>query len=132
FLEAQSPRDKVESIVSDLQQVARNSSEAQVKDLGRDSPVLQEYNQALRTILSTPSGDELARLTSLKICATLYSQTQGTLEIEVLVPLLDKLCDMSSIVARYTWAVLSDIDDEHMFYVPVTVALIDAGLLDIR
>lgn len=132
FLEAQSPRDKVESIVSDLQQVARNSSEEHVKDLGRDSPVLQEYNQALRTILSTPNGDELARLTSLKICATLYSQTQGTLEIEVLVHLLAKLCDMSSIVARYTWAVLSDIDDEHMFNVPVTVALIDAGLLDIR
>lgn len=132
FLETQSPRDKVESIVSELQQVARDSSEEHVRDLSRDSPALQEYNQALRTILSTPNGDELARLTSLKICATLYSQTQGTLEVEILVHLLAKLCDMSSIVARYTWAVLSDIDDEHMFNVPVTVALIDAGLLDIR
>lgn len=132
FLEAQSPRDKVETIVSDLQQASRNASEDHVKNLGRESAVLQEYNQALRTILSTPNGDELARLTSLKICATLYSQTQETLEIEVLVHLLAKLCDMSSIVARYTWAVLSDIDDEHMFNVPVTVALIDAGLLDIR
>lgn len=132
FLETQSPRDKVESIVCELQQVARDSSEEHVRDLSRDSPALQEYNQALRTILSTPNGDELARLTSLKICATLYSQTQGTLEVEILVHLLAKLCDMSSIVARYTWAVLSDIDDEHMFNVPVTVALIDAGLLDIR
>jgi CCR4-NOT transcription complex subunit 1 len=39
---------------------------------------------------------------------------------------------MSSLIARYTWALLAEIDDEHMFNVPVTVALIDAGLLDIR
>ncbi|KAI9929149.1 hypothetical protein MW887_001553 [Aspergillus wentii] len=132
FLEAQSPREKVETLVSELQQTARGASEEHVKDLGRDSAVLQEYNQALRTILASPNGEELARLTSLKICTSLYSQTQGTLEIEVLVHLLAKLCDMSTLVARYTWAILSEVDDEHMFNVPVTVALIDAGLLDIR
>jgi CCR4-NOT transcription complex subunit 1 len=132
FLEAQSPREKVESIVSDLQQAARNAPEERIKALGRESGVLQEYNQTLRAILASPNGEELARLTSLKICTSLFSQTQGTLEIEVLVHLLAKLCDMSSLVARYTWAVLSEVDDEHMFNVPVTVALIDAGLLDIR
>ncbi|KAF4235881.1 hypothetical protein CNMCM6805_007816 [Aspergillus fumigatiaffinis] len=132
FLEAPTPRDKVDSIVSDLQQAARNAPEERVKDLGRDSAVLQEYNQALRTILTSPSGEELARLTSLKICTNLYSQTPSNLEIEVLVHLLAKLCDMSSLVARYTWVVLSEVDDEHIFNVPVTVALIDAGLLDIR
>ncbi|KAL3489062.1 CCR4-Not complex component, Not1-domain-containing protein [Aspergillus germanicus] len=130
--EPQNPRDRVESIVSDLQQAARNSPEEHVKDLGRDSTVLQEYNQALRAIVASPNGEEVARLTALKACTSLYSQTQSTLEIEVLVHLLAKLCDMSSIVARYTWAVLSEVDDDHMFNVPVTVALIDAGLLDIR
>ncbi|KAE8150549.1 CCR4-Not complex component, Not1-domain-containing protein [Aspergillus avenaceus] len=132
FLEAQTPRERIETIVSDLQLAARNAPEEHVKDLGRESGVLQEYNQALRTILASPNGEELARLTSLKICTSLFSQTQSTLEIEVLVHLLAKLCDMSTLVARYTWAVLSEVDDEHMFNVPVTVALIDAGLLDIR
>lgn len=132
FLEAQSPREKVESIVSDLQQAARGATEEHVRDFGRDSAVLQEYNQALRFILSAQNGEELARLTCLKICTSLYSQTQGTLEIEVLIHFLAKLCDLSNLVARYTWAILSEVDDEHMFNVPVTVALIDAGLLDIR
>ncbi|OGE53087.1 hypothetical protein PENARI_c008G08797 [Penicillium arizonense] len=132
FLDAQSPRERVENLVSDLQQSARSAPEEHVKDLGRDSAVLQEYNQALRSILASPNGEELARLTSLKICTTLYSQSHGSLEIEVLVHLLAKLCDMSTLIARYTWALLSDVDDEHMFNVPVTVALIDAGLLDIR
>ncbi|KAJ5601469.1 CCR4-Not complex component N.t1.c1 C-terminal [Penicillium lagena] len=132
FLDAQSPRERVETIVSDLQQSARNAPEEHIKDLGRDSAILQEYNQALRTILASPNGEELARLTSLKICTTLYSQSSTPLEIEVLVHLLAKLCDMSTLIARYTWALLSEVDDEHMFNVPVTVALIDAGLLDIR
>lgn len=132
FLDAQSPRERVESLVSDLQQSARGAPEEHVKDLGRDSAVLQEYNQALRAIIHSTNGEELARLTSLKVCTLLYSQPHGSLEIEVLVHLLAKLCDMSSLIARYTWALLSEVDDEHMFNVPVTVALIDAGLLDIR
>lgn len=132
FLETQSPQDKVESLISGLQQDARSVSEERIKDLSRDSVVLQDYNQILRSILASPNGEDLARLTCLKICTSLYSQTETPLEIEVLVHLLAKICDMSSIVARYTWAILSDVDDEHMFNVPVTVALIDAGLLDLR
>lgn len=132
FLESQSPRERAETLISDLQQSARSAPEEHVKDLGRDSSVLQEYNQTLRSILASPNGEELARLTSLKICNTLYGQSSASLEIEVLVHLLAKLCDMSTLIARYTWALLSELDDEHMFNVPVTVALIDAGLLDIR
>ncbi|KAJ6011198.1 CCR4-Not complex component C-terminal [Penicillium sp. IBT 35674x] len=132
FIDTQNPREKVESLISELQQATREASEERVKDLGRDSAVLQEYNTALRTILASPNGEELARLTSLKVCTTLYSQPSGALELEVLVHLLAKLCDMSTLIARYTWALLAEIDDEHMFNVPVTVALIDAGLLDIR
>ncbi|KAJ5493253.1 hypothetical protein N7539_001999 [Penicillium diatomitis] len=132
FLEAQSPRERVDAMISELQMSCRNASEQHVKDLGRDSTVLQEYNQILRAILTSPNGEELARLTSLKICTTLYSQSSSSLEIEVLVHLLAKLGDMSTLISRYTWALLSEVDDEHMFNIPVTVALIDAGLMDIR
>lgn len=132
FLEAQTPRDKVDAFVSELQQSARAASEDRVKDLGRDSEVLQGFNQALRTILASPNGEELARLTALKVCTTLYAESSTSLELDVLVQLLTKLCDMSTLIARYTWALLAEIDDELLFNVPVTAALIDAGLLDIR
>jgi CCR4-NOT transcription complex subunit 1 len=131
FLEAQSPRDKVENLFSGLQQAARSAPEDHIKDLGRESAVIQDYNQILRTILSSPNGEELARLTCAKICTTLYSETEGSLEIEVLVHLLAKICDMSSAVARSTWATLSEVDDD-MFNTPVTLALIDTGLLNLR
>jgi CCR4-NOT transcription complex subunit 1 len=132
FIEAQSPREKVESLIVGLQQDARNAPEEHIKDLSSDSAVIQDYNQILRSIISSPNGEDFARLTCLKICNNLYSQTEGPLEIDVLVNLLAKICDMSSIVARYTWALLSDINEDHLFKVPVTVALIDAGLLDLR
>ena len=132
LFEAQTPREKAESIVSELLQAARGASEERVKDLAIDSPVLLEYNRALRNILSAPNGEELARLTCYSVCQALFSQTLGALEIQVLVHLIAKLCDLSTIIARYTWALLSEVDDEHMFNVPVTVSLIDSGLLDIR
>ena len=132
LFEAQTPREKAESIVSELLQTARGASEERVKDLAIDSPVLLEYNRALRNILSAPNGEELARLTCYSVCQALFSQTLGALEIQVLVHLIAKLCDLSTIIARYTWALLSEVDDEHMFNVPVTVSLIDSGLLDIR
>lgn len=132
FLEAQTPQEKVESLIAGLQQAARSASEEHIKDLGRDSPVLQEYNQVLRTILASPNGEEMARWICVKICTALYSQTERQLEIEVLVHMLARICDMSPLVARCTWALLSDLNEEHVSNVPVTVALIDAGLLDLR
>lgn len=130
--EGPSAREKLETLISELQQEARNASEEHVKDLPRDNSILQGYNQILRMILTSPNGEDLARFASLKICSSLYSQTEGSLEIEVLVHLLARVCELSSLVARYTWAVLSEVDDEHMFNVPVTVALIDAGLMDLH
>ncbi|KAJ6180807.1 hypothetical protein N7519_011268 [Penicillium mononematosum] len=123
FLDAQSPREEWKAL-------SPTSSSLLAALLKNTSRILAET--ALRTILHSTNGEELARLTSLKVCTLLYSQPHGSLEIEVLVHLLAKLCDMSSLIARYTWALLSEVDDEHMFNVPVTVALIDAGLLDIR
>ncbi|PGH17814.1 hypothetical protein AJ79_00955 [Helicocarpus griseus UAMH5409] len=132
FLDAANPREKVENLVSQLQLAARNASEDNLKDLGRDSSILQDYSQVFRTILSAPNGEDLARLVALKICNILYTHTESRLEIELLVHILTKICELSSLVARYIWAVLADADDEHMFNVPVTVALIDAGLLDLQ
>lgn len=132
FLEAATPREKIDGLVSELQEVCRTASEEHIKDLGRESPILHTYNQVLRTILASPNGEELARLTAVKVCSTLYTQTEKTLEIEVLVHLLAKICELSSLVARYTWAVLAEADDGQVFNVPVTVALIDAGLMDLH
>ncbi|OAX82236.1 hypothetical protein ACJ72_03415 [Emergomyces africanus] len=107
FLETANPREKVETLVSQLQLAARNASEEHLKDLGRDSNILQDYNQVFRTILSAPNGEDLARLVALKLCTTLYSRTESRLEIELLVHILAKICELSSLVARYTWAVLA-------------------------
>ncbi len=52
-------------------------------DLGRDSAVLQEYNQALRAIIHSTNGEELAMTDLFEGLHPLYSQPHGSLEIEV-------------------------------------------------
>ncbi|KAL1958253.1 hypothetical protein VTO42DRAFT_4761 [Malbranchea cinnamomea] len=126
------PREKVESLVAELQQAARNAPEEHIKDLRRDTPLLQHYNQVLRTLLTSPNGEELARFTAVKICNVLYTQSEKTLELEVLVHLLTKLCELSPAVARYIWAVLAEPESEQILNSPVTLALIDAGLMDLH
>ncbi|DAA78287.1 TPA_exp: Uncharacterized protein A8136_4263 [Trichophyton benhamiae CBS 112371] len=132
FLEASTPREKIDGLVVELQHTTRSEKDEHIKDIARDSPILHSYNQVLRAILSSQNGEELARLAAMKICNALYTQTEKNLEIEVLVHLLTKICELSSLVARYVWAVLAEVDDGQMFNVPVTVALIDAGLMDLH
>jgi CCR4-NOT transcription complex subunit 1 len=132
FLEATNPREKVETLLSELQQTARGATEEHVKDLGRETQILQTYNQLLRTILTSPNGEELTRFTAIKVCNILYSQAEKALEIEVLVHLLSKLCELSAAVARYIWVALGEAEDSQVLNAPVTLASIDAGLIDIR
>lgn len=126
------PREKVENLVTDLQQASRNAPEEHVKDLPRDTPLLQNYNQVLRTLLASPNGEELARFAAIKICNVLYTECEKTLEIEVLVHLLTKLCELSPLVARTIWSVLSEPESEQILNPPVTLALIDAGLMELH
>lgn len=128
FLDA-NPHDKVDQFVYQLQQEAQNAGVQHIKDLERDSPVIQEYHHILRTILTSPSGEDLARLVAGKICNTLYTLNEKSLAVEVLVHLLSRICDLSPFVARNIWCILAK-SEERCFSIPVTVALIEVGILD--
>ena len=132
FLETANPREKVDSFITELQQASRNANEEHVKDLGRETQIFQTYNQILRTILASPNGEELARITSVKICNVLYSQAEKNLEVEVLVHLLSKLCELSNVIARDICVLLADVEDGQVLNSPVTLALVDAGLMDLQ
>lgn len=132
FLETATPREKVDNFITELQQAARHATEEHVKDLGRETQIFQTYNQILRTILASPNGEELARITSVKICHVLYSQAEKNLEVEVLVHLLSKLCELSNVISREICVLLADVEDGQVLNSPVTLALVDAGLMDLQ
>jgi CCR4-NOT transcription complex subunit 1 len=117
----------------ELQRAAKEAPEQHVKDLPRDSATLDVLNQLLYLLVSAPPYiEQIALAIAQRICVTLYSQTEQALEIEVLVQLLSKLCQISSSTAKEVILWMANTDDERALNVPVTVALLNSGLMEIQ
>lgn len=99
-------------------------------DLSQD----HEIRHALRLIpmvaAQSTSRDETALAFSQKVVQLLF-KIESKLGREVYVVLLDRLCEISLKAAREVTAWLIYAEDERKFNVPVTVALVRAGLVNI-
>lgn len=126
------PMVRAEMLLAKIQEAASTTPEENLKDLPRNSPLLQDYDQLIRMIVTSPSGESIASLVAVKIYQYLYTRPERTLEVELLVFLLAKLCEMSLAVTKTIWGALYEIDDEHLFNVPVTQALVSVGLIDLH
>ena len=133
FLDANTLQDRILDLLSELQRVAKEAPEQHVKDLQRDSATMDVLNQLLYLLVSAPPYvEQIALAIAQRICVTLYSQTEQALEVEVLVQLLSKLCQISSSTAKEVILWMANTEDERAFNVPVTVALLNSGLMEIQ
>ncbi|KAI7893233.1 CCR4-Not complex component, Not1-domain-containing protein [Mucor mucedo] len=94
------------------------------------SPIRELVRQI--TMLAVTSFDkcEAAKAFAQKVVQLLY-KTEQPLLIEVYVVLLENLCEVSASVGSLVTSWLTHADDERKYNVPVTVALIKAGLIDL-
>jgi len=133
FMDVNTLQDRILDLLSDLQRVAKGAPEHHVKDLSGESPAMGILNQLLYLLVSAPPYiEQIALATAQRICVTLYNQTEQALEIEVLAQLLSKLCQISSSTAKEVILWMANTDDERAFNVPVTVALLDSGLMELH
>ena len=126
------PQDKIQSLVAEIQKASRSSSVDHVKDLSKDSQIFFDTGQILH-VLSTsarPNGEVLARFVAEKICNSLFSDFESQLEIELMAHLLAKICQLSDHVSRDVFRYMTAQEETHLSRISVTVALIDAGLLE--
>ncbi|KAK9712477.1 CCR4-NOT core subunit cdc39 [Basidiobolus ranarum] len=93
-----------------------------------DIRVIVHQIQALAS--HSNSRDETALTFSQKVVQSLY-KGDTNLAREVYVHLLERLCDLSPSVAKEVTAWLIYADDERKYNVPVTVALIKVGLINL-
>ena len=93
-----------------------------------------EFHKILQILTSTSrmNAETWSRMMTIKICNVLFSQIKKQLEIEVMCHLLAKLCQISETVARDVFRWLADEEDEHIFNIPVSAALVDAGLFEFQ
>ncbi|EPZ34325.1 CCR4-Not complex, Not1 subunit of unknown function DUF3819 domain-containing protein [Rozella allomycis CSF55] len=86
--------------------------------------------QILVIVLHAYNRDEVALVFSQKVVQILYKSDSPLLR-EISVILLDKLCEISSKVAKEVTSWIIYADDERKYNVPVTIALLLSGLLNV-
>jgi CCR4-NOT transcription complex subunit 1 len=133
FTDAVSPQEKIQTLFEEIQSAARSDSAETVKDLSPESSLLSNFQQILQVLTTSarPSGEILARFVAEKICTSLYSDAESKLEIEMMALMLAKICQLSDLVSRDVFRFMTNQEETHITNVPVTVALIKAGLMEL-
>ncbi|KAI9844771.1 MAG: hypothetical protein M1837_005304 [Sclerophora amabilis] len=132
FTDGMTIPERSQNLFSELQRVVREVPEQRINDLSLGSSVFDILDQILRLIATTPQLEELAFGTAKKICQSLFTPTEKTLEVEVNVQLLKGLCDLSPYTARNVTVWFAGEDDERLFNLPVTVSLVKVSLLELQ
>ena len=132
FMDNISPQEKIQNLMEEIQTAARSGSAESVKDLSPENSLLSSFQQVLQTLTTSarPNGEILARFVAEKICTSLYGDVESKLEIEVMALMLAKICQLSDLVHRDVFRWMSNQEETHITNVPVTVALIKAGLME--
>jgi CCR4-NOT transcription complex subunit 1 len=124
--------ERLQILLGELQNAAREAPEQHAKDLRPHSPTLQIFDRILRLILDSPNREDLCLSAARWASSVLYTQTEKTLEVEALVQLLHKLCHLSALTAKEVILWLASQKEEAYFNVTVTVALLETGLIEIH
>ncbi|KAF4550963.1 Not1-like protein [Elsinoe fawcettii] len=123
--------ERVAQLLRELRHVAQEAPEEHIRDLALDSPAREVYDSLMQAIESTPQKDQLAWLVGTTAISGLFSDAKDRLDIEVLVQLLNQLCNVSATTARQLIGGLQGINDDRIFNAPVIICLLKTGLLDL-
>lgn len=132
FLDPRMAHDRIRNIMADILHLAKDASERSAKDLSRDSPILTLTNQLWDVLLASPERETLTVLSAETICVAMYEDGKTAFELEVLAYILEKLCQLSPTTYKEVFVQFTNQDDEKILNVPVTVALLQVGLMDFR
>ncbi|GAA5806524.1 hypothetical protein HPULCUR_012060 [Helicostylum pulchrum] len=116
--------------ISELEKLVSQTNVSSFHVLPQHSDIRTLVRQIPMLALSSFDKSEVARTFAQKVVQLLYKSDRQLL-IEVYVVLLERLCEVSPTVGTLVTSWLTHADDERKYNVPVTVALIKAGLIDL-
>ncbi len=133
YVEPHSLGDRVNDLLAELHNAAREAPESHIKDLGANAPAREIYEQLMHLIDGSGSQRDVLSVNAAgKITNFIYTDTQSQLEAEIMVQLLTHLCQLSVQTARQVIPWLTNIDDDRIFNAMVTVCLVNAGIVDLH
>lgn len=118
-----------QALISDLEKILATESVPSLARLGPENDIRHIIQQIPLIAASSISRDETALGCSQKIVQLLY-RSETALAREVYVHLLERLCTVFVKVAKEVTAWLVYAEDERKFNVPVTIALVQARLIN--
>ncbi|KAK4700026.1 CCR4-NOT transcription complex subunit 1, partial [Phenoliferia sp. Uapishka_3] len=121
--------EKFAALVGDLEKILATESVPSLSRLGPESDIRHIIKQIPLIAASSVSRDETALGCSQKIVQLLF-RSETALAREVYVFLLERLCSVFVKVAKEVTAWLVYAEDERKFNVPVTIALVQARLIN--
>ncbi|KAI5788467.1 CCR4-Not complex component, Not1-domain-containing protein [Geopyxis carbonaria] len=131
--------DKINIAIAEMRKVAKDTNENHLHNLrGADHPIFQYVDGILHhiSLINTQGGskikEQICTSVASLICNMLYADAQGELEVESLVFLLRKLCELSPNTAKEVVMWLArDKEDDRIFNVLTTLVLLRSQLLSV-
>ena len=133
YYDPRSMQERIRDLLDQICRMAQERPERALKDLDQKGPIVNAINQMWDLIISIPAQlDHLAWTSATLACMNLYRDSNSLLDIDILVQLLEKLCQLSPSIYKEMVVLFSSQEEEKALNASVTVALLEAGLLDIR
>ena len=123
-------QDRVQVLLTDVGRMARDKSDRSLIDIQPEDPLSAAADQALDLMISSP--DTIAMDYAEGICKALYGEPMSSLEMEIKIQLLQRLCASFTSIRKEVaiWASAQDV--QKLFNTDVTVALIKADILQMK
>ena len=132
FLDPRVVLDRIRNIIGEILHLAKDAADRSANDLGRDSSILGLVNQLEDILLASSEREHITVASAEMTCVAMYEAGRSALELEVLAHILEKLCQLSPTTYKEVFVQFTSQDDEKALNVPVTVALLQVGLMDLR
>ncbi|CAO3623766.1 unnamed protein product [Mucor hiemalis] len=122
--------ERFAQVIAEIEKLASQSDATSLNALPQHSDIRTLIRQIPMLALSSFDKAEAARTFAQKVVQLLY-KSDRQLTVEIYVVLLEHLCEVSPNVGTLVTSWLTHADDERKYNVPVTVALIKAGLINL-
>ncbi|KAL9112109.1 MAG: hypothetical protein Q9227_003486 [Pyrenula ochraceoflavens] len=126
------PEERIQTLFSQLQRAARDSSVDRVSELSRESSIVNDFQEIQRIVggQTRVGGEGLAWSLARQICFALFGDPHSPLEMEVMARLLARTCVLSEAITRDVYKFLLNQEESYISKPTLTMALLDASLID--
>lgn len=133
YLDPRVFQERVQELIAKIGRLCKDRSERYLKELTQDTTIAETVNQIWEMVISSPSNlHALAPTCAHTICISLHRDVTSSLMVDVLVQILQRLCHISPSTHKEVIVWFANQDDEKVFNIPVTVSLLEAGLMELR